>query len=109
MRDSRGTWTAATRDEIDEELRRGLDLCSPEQLAFLARVRIEPTLIPIERSGQLERVYMIARTSDRVVFWEDVEEGWEVATPDEDGVIRSYGASQWELPWALRELMKAAS
>ena len=64
---------------------------------------------PIERLGQIESVFVVARIGESLLFWEDVEEGFELAVADSDGVIRKYGASQFELSHIMLQIQDGRS
>ena len=98
------SWRPASRSEVEAIVAEHLRHCTCAQRALFADIRIPPTTIPIDRLGQLEQVFAVARHRDAVLFWEDVDEGFELAVPDADGVLREYGASQLDLSHVLTRL-----
>jgi hypothetical protein len=98
------TWRPATRSEVESIVAEQLQACSPSQRQLFERYRVEPHSCPIERFGTIEQVYAVARRGKFLLFWEDIEEGFEWSRPEDDGVIRSYGSSQFELTHILYRL-----
>lgn len=99
------TWRPATREEVQAIVAVHQLALGNEQRELFDQIRIEPRACQIERSGQLEAVFVVARVGEAVVFWEDVEEGFELTAPDADGVLRDYGASQFELRHVLSQVL----
>ena len=54
-------------------------------------------------------MFAVARVGGSLLFWEDVEEGFELATPDDDGALRQYGASQFELSHIMHQVQNGQS
>lgn len=95
------TWRAATIQEVEAIVATELADCDPAKLAIFRRYAVLPHYMPIMRSGQLEQVIVVARKDNEVMFWEDIEEGFEISTPSHEGIILDYGASQNNLSLAL--------
>jgi len=94
-------WKPATIDEVKQIVERDLANCSREQIALFERYRVQPHLAPIMRSGNTESVVVIAQRGGEVIYWEDVEEGFEVCQVDSDGRILEPGCDQNDLRVAL--------
>jgi hypothetical protein len=62
---------------------------------------VEPYRAAILRYGNLESVVVIARRDDKVIYWEDVEEGFNVSPISDDGRILEHWCNQDELRHAL--------
>ena len=77
--------------------------CSPEQLAAFEAVRVEPYQVPIARNGGIEQVFVVARNGSKVMYYEDVEEGFNIAQLASDGSISRPGCEQDELKWAIQK------
>jgi hypothetical protein len=39
----------------------------------------------------MEQVFVLAKNGNRLLYFDDIEEDFGVATPDEDGVLREWG------------------
>ena len=92
-----------TLEEMQRLVAKELRRCSPEDAALFAKIKIEPRKVGFERGGVTESVYVIAEIGGRVLFYDDVEEEFEVATPDGFGVIRNI-TGQFELRHALAQI-----
>jgi hypothetical protein len=80
---------------------RELRACDAEQLAAFNKYRIEPFSAPIVRYGQLESVVVVARNGDHVIYYEDVEDGFNVSPLSPDGQILEHWCNDDELGIAL--------
>lgn len=78
-----------------------LEVCNDEQAAVFKRYAVAPYLAPILRYGKLESVVVVARRRDEIIYWEDVEEGFNISPVDSDGRIIEHGCDQDELRIAL--------
>jgi hypothetical protein len=90
-----------TTDQVREILRAHLTSCDVEQVAAFRRYGVEPYLAPILRYGKLEHVAVVARKSDEVIYWEDVEEGFNASAIGPDGLILEHWCNQDDLGIAL--------
>jgi hypothetical protein len=97
------TWKPISASELKELLRRQLGECSPEQVATFETVRVEPYQVPIVRNGSVEQVFVVARKGPQVMYYEDVEEGFNISKLTSDGAIAEPGFEQDELKWALQK------
>src|SRR5882672_2568584 len=95
------TWKPITRDEMAALLDEQLAECQPDELEQFSRIRVPLRPAPIERCGKIESVFVVAALEDWVLVFEDIEQGFEWCRPDETGVIRQYGCSQFSLRQAL--------
>jgi hypothetical protein len=78
--------------------------CPLELQQLFARCRIPLRAVPIVRYGVTEQVFLIAQCGDVFVYYEDVEEGFNLSTLAPDGSIRTPGYEQWTLCQALMHL-----
>lgn len=99
-------WKPATIEEVRQIVQRDLASCSHEQLSLFERYRIQPYVAPIVRSGNLESVVVIAQRGQEVIYWEDIEEGFEVSPLDSNGRILETGCNQNDLRIALDAWVK---
>lgn len=94
-------WTPATIDQVMVHVRRDLDLCDSQQLSAFRQYGVEPYPAPIIRYGSRESVIVVARNDNQVIYWEDVEEGFNVSPVDETGKIFEHSCNQDPLGNAL--------
>lgn len=91
----------ATVDQVRDIVKHELSNCDDEQLAAFRRYAVEPYIAPIVRYGKTEAVVVIAREGVEAIYWEDVEEGFNVSPVAEDGHILEHWCNQDELGHAL--------
>ena len=72
-------WQPATIEGINEIIATDLKDCDSEQLAAFDKYRVEPFSAPLVRYGQMESVVIVARNGDQVIYYEDVEDGFQVS------------------------------
>ncbi len=94
-------WQPATIEEVKRIVEKDLRECDAEQIATFKRYAVEPYVAPIVRYGKMESVVVIARRGDEVIYWEDVEDGFNVSPSDRDGRILEHWCNQDELAFAL--------
>jgi hypothetical protein len=95
------SWKPATIEEVQQIIESDLANCSCEQVALFEMWRVQPRLAPIMRAGKIESVVVIAQRGEHVMYWEDIEEGFEVSPVDSSGQILEPGCNQNELRIAL--------
>ena len=95
------TWQPATVDAVKKIVEGDLADCDDEQIAVFKRYAVEPYSAPIVRYGKLETVVVVARKPNEVIYWEDVEEGFNRSPISQDGRILEHWCNQDELRSAL--------
>lgn len=95
------TWQPMTSEEIQALIEDELPKCTPEQQAVFDAHRIPLRQTPITRCGRLEKAYVAAERDGEVMYYEDVEEGWNFSPLTTDGHIAEHWCSQDELKYAL--------
>jgi len=99
----------ATIAEVNEIVAKDLKACDAEQLAAFDKYRIEPFSAPIVRYGRTESVVVVARKGDQVIYWEDVEEGFNLSPISPDGQVLEHWCNQDELRFALNAWIEGRS
>jgi hypothetical protein len=99
-------WQPATIEEVNEIVAKDLKACDAEQLAVFNKYRIEAFSAPIVRHGQVESVVVVARNGDQVIYYEDVEDGFNVSPMSPDGQILEHWCNDDELRFALNAWIK---
>jgi len=95
------TWEPIAIDELQALVAAQFESCLPAQKAFFSACRVEPYAVPFERSGELERVWVVAELPAGLLYYEDVEEGFEIGRLDADGVLHDNGCNQLDLSAAM--------
>ena len=90
------SWTPATIDEVVSRFERELRDLEDVDRIRLEAARVEPRRVPIE-SRKGETVVAIAEFGARVLYWEDVDEGWEIEERSPSGGVPGRFANQFEL------------
>ncbi|HEY3770332.1 MAG TPA: hypothetical protein VGN44_16790 [Candidatus Angelobacter sp.] len=73
----------------------------PKQVAAFQRYAVEFYVAPIFRYEKKENVVVVAGKENEAIYWEDVEEGFNVSPVDSDGQILEHWCNQDELGLAL--------
>jgi hypothetical protein len=90
------TWSPAPRSHVEDILSRQLGELAPNEREAFEAIRIPIRQVAIaDDSGH--SVYVVAEYNDRVVYWEDVEEGWNATHLNWAGRIPSRGYEQDDL------------
>jgi len=75
------------------------------------RVALESALIPPRTFGVSdspgEFVVAVAVLDEKLLYWSDLEEGWELEAPDARGNIPTRGCNQYELRHVLHQVFGA--
>jgi hypothetical protein len=94
-------WKPATVGEVKLIVQHDLAECDVEQRETFRRYAVEPYFASIQRYGNLDNVVVVARKENEVMYWEDVEEGFNVSPLAEDGRILEHWCNQDALRFAL--------
>ncbi len=79
---------------------------SPEQRSLWESCRVPPRRVPILRYGSHEQVFVVAIRSGEAIYWEDVEEGFNISPLGSTGEILEHWCNQDELRWALNRWLE---
>lgn len=99
-------WKPATIDQVREIVESDLSNCDAEQHAAFRKYRVDPCYGKIVRYGHPSLVVIVARKEHEVIYWEDVEEGFNVSPVGGDGEILEHWCNQDELGLALNTWIK---
>ena len=94
-------WSAATSDEVLKIVERELCVCPDELATFFDTIKVPLRQASILRDGAVEHVFVVAEYEGVAVYYEDVEEGFNLSRLAADGSIATPGFEQWELRHAL--------
>ncbi len=101
-------WKPLSRVELQSTIARELAECSDEQRAYFKRVAFEPTKWNQSPYGdEGGGFWAIGADDNRVLWYNDIEDGFNVSTYIEWGTIpaNEYWCNQDELKFALPGLM----
>lgn len=102
-------WKPTDADELRGLVAAQLSECSEDQRRLFNSHSVEFYPVPIRRTGSTEQVFVIAEFGDRVLYYEDIEEGFELASLDSHGAVPSQGSNQFELRQVLAQLIAHSS
>ena len=93
------TWRPITRHEFDDLVAEQIAALDPCERATLDSCRVEPRQAIIRRSEEAgdERVWVIAEWQDQVLYFEDVEWGWNWSEVYREGRVLRPGGGQGDL------------
>jgi len=80
-------WHPATVEQVNKIVTEYLLSCDPERVSAFRRCAVPPHRAEIVRYGRTEEVVVVARKGDEVIYWEDVEEGFNVSPIAPDGRV----------------------
>jgi len=81
----------------------GLEEVQPSTNQNLPAHSVDPYFVSILRYGNREQVVVVAEKSGEVMYWEDVEEGFNISPVGSDGQILQHWCNQDDLGVALNE------
>jgi len=94
-------WEPATLEEVEAILARDVERLDPDQRALWQECRVAPRAAPIVRYGSQESVFVVAERNGEAIYWEDIEEGFNISPVGPAGEILEHWCNQDELRWAL--------
>ena len=96
------TWEPISAAELEELVAHQLNECPPQLAALFEKHRVPPFRAPIMRNGRMEHVFVVARRGNEVMYFEDVEDGFNFSPLSAEGHILEHWCNQHELKYALQ-------
>jgi len=96
------SWKPSTASEVTLRLERDIAQLTPNQRAWLTPRLVRAKQVPVA-SDPPHSVVVVAETAGTVLYWSDVEEGWEVDLLSPEGSIDQRSSNQFTLAQALGE------
>jgi hypothetical protein len=97
-------WKPISATELQNLLVEQLARCSDAQRHVFEAHRTVLRQVAIHRFGATEEVFAVAQFGDMLLFYDDIEEGFELAALGEDGAILQTEYNQLELHQVLHRL-----
>jgi hypothetical protein len=94
-------WKPATIEAVRNIVRAELVNCDDKQVAAFEKYRVDPYSAPLVRYGKVETVVVVARSGAEVIYWEDIEEGFNISPVAFDRRILEHWCNQDHLGLAL--------
>ena len=101
-------WKPATKEEVEALLAQDLETLSPSHRRQFELIRTPLRPINVDDSPD-EVVFAVAALDGVLVYWSDIEEGWEAERPASAGSIPTRGCSQFELHHIAHQLFGESS
>jgi hypothetical protein len=95
-------WRPITDEELRDLLEVQLAACAPERRELFERHRVIPYRAPLVRYGKRELVFVVAVKDGEALYYEDVEDGFNLSPLSESGEILQHWCNQDDLQYALR-------
>ncbi len=102
-------WEPTTLAKLQAVLAGDLSRCTAAQLALWERCRVSPRRAAIVRYGSPEHVFVVAEHKGEAIYWEDVEEGFNVSPLGPSGEVLEHWCNQDELRWALNRWLQPSA
>ena len=101
-------WTPISRPDFESLFCRALEDCLPEERALFERCRTDLERRPFATKIYLESAFVVALHQDEIMYYNDIEGGFNTSPVDEDGAILEYWCNQDTLQGALRNWLRQA-
>ena len=96
MRNALISWQPASIDWVADRFREELGHLPQAHRELLERLSVQARAVPIDAHPG-EAVVVVGEHEGRLLYWSDVEGGWEVDKPTSTGGIAERGSSQFDL------------
>ena len=93
-----------SRLELETLLANELERCAGVQRELFALHSVVPYAVPIRRLNAIDEVYVVAVFGADVLYYEDAEQGFELARLDAEGMIPEHRCNRFDLAQALAQL-----
>ncbi|MBK8167850.1 MAG: hypothetical protein IPK64_18040 [bacterium] len=93
----------ATQQEVEAIVAEGLELCVPQLIETWNTFRIPMRRAPISRYGEMGSVWIVAQRGQEVMYWEDIEKGFNFSPVGDGGEVLQHYCNQDGLEIALRK------
>jgi hypothetical protein len=101
------SWVPISWEALRELIVAQVADCSADLRVIFERYRVPPFRTPINRTGKTESVFVVAQKGELVIYYEDVEEGFNLSPISRDGWILDPGCNLDDLELALAKLRDA--
>ena len=93
-------WKPITEEELDALIKEQLLACTEKQKEIYNNYQTPLKKYKIVRYGKNEEVYVVAINNNEAMYYEDVEEGYNFSTTNND-LLNEHHCEQNELKYAL--------
>ncbi|MFL9833227.1 hypothetical protein [Chryseobacterium terrae] len=100
-------WEPITSEELSLEILKGEKEMNPENFQFWNEIKFKPTKWTEHEFGdEGGGFWAVAKYKSFVLYYNDIEEGFNISKFEKEGKILNYGAEQDELQFAVMKLRK---
>lgn len=102
------SWEPLTREELQQELERAVCALHPSHRDKFEKISVVPWQVEVtERPGTFH--WVVAEHEGQLLFYDEIEEGWEVEQRNSTGGIDGRWANQFALKHVMYQLFGRAS
>ena len=100
-------WTPILLTELNTEIQKTEKELEGEIMEFWKTIKIVPEKWSEKEYGQEGGgFWVVAIFDDKVIWYNDIEEGFNISEFEKFGEIKEYCCEQDELKWTLKKLLK---
>ena len=96
-------WSPTTIEAVEAILADEVRNLHPEHARRFLPMRVPARRVSVS-SAPYGSVVVVAEHEGKVLYWSDIEEGWELEAPTAEGGIAMRGYNQFELSHILHQL-----
>jgi hypothetical protein len=101
------SWKPISKSSLESLVSKQLQACTLEQIELFSLHRVDFYKVPIHRLGAIEEVFVVAEHPLGLVYYEDVEEGFEISMLGVDGKIPNQACNQYDLRHVLHQIKRS--
>lgn len=94
-------WQPISLNDFETLLGEELENCQPEEQALFERTKLPVGRLRMRDTAYLETAYVVARYGDEILYYNDIEGGFNTSPVDDAGAILEYWCNQDTLQGAL--------
>jgi len=103
--DNSNLWEPVEFDQVIELIDKWVKEMTNEQLEIWNRIAVQPIKWKENEHGKEGNGFWVVGIQKNIVIWyNDIEEGFNISNFTQNGIICEYGTEQDELQWAIRKL-----
>ena len=100
-------WEPISLQELQTEIQKGVSNMTKEQENAWNKIKVEPNKWKEFENGEMGGgFWVVAMLRNEVIYYNDIEEGFNISPFTEFGVIAEYRTEQDELQWTLNKLKR---
>lgn len=101
-------WNPISLEELEAEINRGINAMTPLQLGLWNEIKVPPQKWRLPPWGdEGDGFWVVALMGTGVIYYNDIEDGFNSSIYDEYGLIRDYWCNQDELQWVVQRVLRS--